>query len=84
MANFVGLDGVKGGKLTGEIVRSVSAAMTALKKNRCVSGAGDYGAWIVWRDDAGKYRCDFSRHCITRADAVVSTKAKAKTGIRFS
>ncbi len=75
MGNLIGLPGVKGGKIADvSFAKSVSGAMKVLRTHRAVTGAGDHGAWTVWRDDDGKYRCDFSRHRVTVNEIVADTK----------
>lgn len=61
IGQFENLPGVLGGKLTGPIVMGGRAAMKALNRWRIVSGSGDHGAWTVWLDDAGAYRCEFAQ-----------------------
>lgn len=76
MAHFEGLEGVEGGELEGPIVMGGRAAMKALTRHRIVSGCGDNGAWTVWQDDKGAYRCDFCRHRKTINAAVFTSKSK--------
>lgn len=77
MGNLINLPGVKGGKIEDvSFASSVSGAMAVLRTERAVTGAGDRGAWTVWRDDAGDFRCEFTRYCIT-ADALTTDTKKA-------
>lgn len=79
MGNLINLPGVNGGKIENvRFARSPSGAMAVLKTDRAVTGAGDNGAWTVWRDDEGNYRCEFSRYCAT----VNGLTCKAKAEVR--
>ncbi len=78
---YVGLDGVRGGKINPRgkhFARSISGVMTILRKGRVCSSAGDNGAVTVWRDDAGFYRCDFSRWGRTINCQTVASKAAVR------
>lgn len=80
MANLVNLPGVLSGRISDvPMERSVSGALKALVSHRAVTGAGDHGAWTVWRDDVGAYRCKFSRYMMTVNEAVFGTKAQVKS-----
>lgn len=60
---LVDLPGVAGGVIEDAMfAKSVSGAINVLRKHRAATGAGDYGAWTIWRDDNGHIRCEFSRH----------------------
>jgi hypothetical protein len=77
MARYVGLPGVKGGVLESDasFKKSVSGFIRGLTPtNRVVSGACDYGAITVWRDDDGMYRADFCRRMIVIDGIVVKKK----------
>lgn len=61
---YVGLAGVAcGTSLFGPSVETVEEAFDALKSHRVASNDGDHGAVTVWVDDAGAYRCAFTRNC---------------------
>jgi hypothetical protein len=60
--DFADLPGIRGGKARGPMAASATAFIAALRSHRVVSGAGDHGSVTVWRDDAGKLRCAFSRY----------------------
>ncbi len=64
MGDYVGLEGVKGGKLKGPsfVKQDITAFKKALDKARVCSTASDEGAITVWIDDDGYYRCDMSRY----------------------
>lgn len=73
------LPGVSAGTIEiSQISSSVSGAMRDLRAQRAATGAGDHGAWTVWLDDAGKYRCEFSRHQVPVNEATYLTL----TGVR--
>ena len=83
MGDLVGLPGVAGGRIKDvQWASSVSGAMRVLLTERAVTGAGDHGAWTVWKDDAGLYRADFSRHHITLSETTFVTKAGVKDWLR--
>lgn len=85
MGRFVNLAGVEGGVIEGDqgrFVGTVSQAMKALREVRLCSAAGDHGAVTVWRDDAGLFRCDFSRHRNTVATALWSKKVEVQAWLR--
>lgn len=75
---YVGLDGVRGGKLNPRgkhMARTAAGLMAILKKGRICSAAGDNGSVTVWRDDKGQYRCEFSRWLSCVDSQVFTTKA---------
>lgn len=79
MGQLINLPGVKDGTITDVVfARSVSGAMKSLVQHRAVTGAGDHGAWTVWRDDDGRFRCDFSRFRCTVAEKELSTKREVR------
>lgn len=62
IASFSGMPGVRRKRLRGPIVGySVTEFMAQLRNYRTVSAAGDHGSVMVYRDDAGKFRCAFCR-----------------------
>lgn len=75
IAEYHSLDGVEGGRLKGPMARTVSGFKNGLTNHRACSGAGDHGAVIVWRDDAGGYRCAFQRFQNTIASVCLESKA---------
>jgi hypothetical protein len=58
---FSGLNGIRRGRAKGVMVNSVTGFMSALRKHRVATDAGDHGAITVWRDDAGNYQGAFTR-----------------------
>lgn len=60
MGILSGLPGVRG-DLEAEFASSVTGALDAIKHCRAVTGAGEHGAWSLWVDDDGMYRCEFCR-----------------------
>ena len=63
------------GELDCVIVRSVTAAKKVLRKGLAATGAGDNGAWHVWRDDNGELRGEsFCR--MVKQDSRVFTNIK--------
>ena len=83
MGDLVGLPGVKGGKIKNvKHASSVSGAMRVLRVERAVTGAGDHGAWTVWKDDDVKVRCDFSRHRMTINEVICTTKKQVEEWLR--
>jgi hypothetical protein len=83
MGDLVGLPGVKGGKITNvRYAETVSGAMRILRTDRATTGAGDHGAWTVWKDDDGQFRCDFSRWGMTIAEAKFDKKKDVEAWLR--
>ena len=83
MGNLVGLPGVVGGTIKDvPMARTVSGALRALRTSRAVTGAGDFGAWTVWKDDAGQWRCDFTRHHSTINEATARTNVEIEAWLR--
>lgn len=82
LCDFHSLPGVKGGRLRGPMARTISGFRQALVANRCCSAAGDHGAVMVWRDDAGAWRCAFMRYQATLEAATFSSKAAVTTWLR--
>lgn len=71
---FSGLKGVKD-NLDGPFSpRKVTPFMNLLKTNRLVSASGDTGCLVVYRDDDGNFRGDFSRHMWPLSEKVFRTK----------
>lgn len=83
MGNLVGLPGVAGGKIEDvQMASSVSGAMKVLRTDRAVTGAGDHGAWTVWKDDEGAYRCEFQRHYCTLNQSTYTQKKNVQGWLR--
>ncbi len=82
MGDLVGLPGVKGRIENVKYADSVSGAMKAFKTERAVTGAGDFGAWTIWKDDEGRYRCDFSRYCATVNTEMFGTKVGVREWLK--
>jgi hypothetical protein len=61
MPTLKGLPNTKRDKAC-EIVRSVSAVLSVLRRHKGAVGAGDYGSVTIWIDDAGDYRCEATRY----------------------
>lgn len=72
------LPGVKRGTLRGPMARGVSGFMKALERHRVVADTGDYGSAMVYRDDAGDYRCKY----MVRWSEVDASTLKTKTAVR--
>lgn len=77
MGTYVDLDGIKGGRAEGPMVRSVSGFATALRSHRVASAAGDSGAVTVWIDDDGFIHCDHSAYQRTVEKRIFNRKAHA-------
>lgn len=74
MGMYVGLEGVKGGKLEGPMARTINGFKVALREHRVCSAAGDNGAVTVWQDDEGAWRCVFTRWRSVVEETVLGTK----------
>jgi hypothetical protein len=80
MGRFVNLTGVNGGVLEGSFEHhfsTITGAKRILKTERICATAGDAGAVTIWIDDAGAYRCRFSRHGATENEECFGAKFKA-------
>lgn len=82
MGLYINLDGVKGGKLEGPMVASVSGFMTALRSHRVASAAGDSGAITVWIDDQGLIHCDRSAFQVTQEKQVFNRKSHVQKWLK--
>lgn len=79
MAHFTGLAGVRQKKIAGVLVnRTISAFMTAIKKHRVASAAGDMGAITLWRDDRGQLRGAFCRYLSVLSEEQFTSQAAAR------
>ncbi len=74
---FIGLDGVKGGKLKGPLISSVSGVYATLRKYRVCAAAGDHGSITVWLDDVGWCHVGFYRHMARVAEQTFPRKTHA-------
>lgn len=72
------LPGVKRGTLRGPMAKSVTGFMKALEKHRVVADAGDHGAAMVYRDDAGNFRCKY----MVRWSEIDAQTLKTKAAVR--
>jgi len=70
------------GTLTGVMAGSITGIISALKNYRAVSDAGDHGSIMVYRDDAGKYRCLFMVWGITREEKVFISQREVRTWLK--
>ena len=61
------------------MVRSATGFIDKLKSYRAVISAGDNGSCTVWKDDEGKYRCEFTRYMVTK-DAQTFTSLRGVRG----
>lgn len=83
MGDLVGLPGVKGGRIENvRFAQSVSGAMRVLRTGRAVTGAGDDGAWTVYRDDEGCLRCVFHRRHMQLNEATYTKKKNVEAWLR--
>jgi hypothetical protein len=85
MGEYVGLDGVRGGRLKPRgkhIASTVSGFMEILRKKRVCSGAGDDGSATVWRTDKGTYRCEFSRYLSSINSAEFAMKSDVRCWLK--
>jgi hypothetical protein len=74
------LDGVKRKQVKGKFVgQSVSAFMTALKKDKYLISAGDDGSITVWVRDDGRYGYSFDRFMVSQSCGAVKTKKELRT-----
>jgi hypothetical protein len=64
MGYLIGLPDTAG-KRDCQIVRSVSAALSAIRDGEAATAAGDRGSINVWVDDKGRYRCEAMRYMAT-------------------
>ena len=64
MPTLKGLPGTSG-DVEAFAVRSRSAVLRCLRKQKAATAAGDHGALNVWIDDDGLFRCEFMRRCRT-------------------
>ncbi len=74
LCDFHSPPGVKGGRLKGPMVRTVTDFRHAMVSNRAVSAAGDHGAVMVWKDDHGRWCCRFMRYQRAINDAAFYSK----------
>lgn len=79
---FGSLPGVKGGRLKGPMVGSISGFMSALRKYRVCSDAGDHGSVMVYRDDDGRLRCYFMRWHSIVEEQNYKTKAEVRAWLK--
>lgn len=82
MPRLCGMEGVAGGSLDCSIAYSMTGTMKALMTERAVTGSGDNGAWNVWIDDAGLYRCNFYRYMQLLDVAAFTTKVELRNWLR--
>jgi len=80
---FVGLSGVKRGRLRGVMAESVTGFMKALTSFRICTAAGDHGAATVYRDDAGNWRCCFHVWREPREEQCFKTKAEVREWLKL-
>lgn len=71
------LPGVKRKTLRGKLCKSVTAMMVALYRYRLAAAAGDHGSAMVYRDDAGDFRCMYQVRHQTVDAQTVKTRAAA-------
>ena len=76
------LPGVKAKQVTGVMARTVSGFITALRKYRVVSDAGDHGSVMVYRDDAGLYCCHFARWQVSLEKQRYATQAQVRAWLK--
>lgn len=82
LCDFHSLPGVKTGRLKGPMGRTVTDFRLAMVAHRAVSSAGDHGAVMVWKDDAGQWRARFMRYQATINDAAFPDKASVLSWLR--
>lgn len=73
LATYIGLEGVRRGKLRGSAFESsITGMMRGLRSDRVCSIDGTRGTLTVWRDDAGRIRC-----VLAMAGRIVSSEIKS-------
>lgn len=85
MAEYVGLEGVKGGTIKPRgkhFARTVTGFMGVLRKSRVCSSASDNGAVTVWKADDGTYHCDFGRWRSSINHQTFSSKARVRAWLK--
>lgn len=79
VATFSGMPGVRRKSLKGPIVgASPNQFMTALRKYRTASAAGDHGSVMVYIDDAKQFRCQFHRWTVVNESEAFKFKTQVK------
>lgn len=69
-------------RLKGPQCNSVTELMDALDQFQIASDAGDHGSVIVYRDDAGDFRCAFMRFHATVNEGTFKTKAALRVWLK--
>lgn len=83
MGNLIGLPGVKNGVIEDvKFFQSIEQGMRALRTDRAVTAAADYGAVTVYKDDDDNFRCLFSVHGTDLDDSILTTKKAVKDWLR--
>ena len=77
-----GLDGVSARSVEAVVATSKSGVLTLLGDFRggsqFVTATGQFGALVVWRDDAGLLRAEFMSHCVTRSKWCGKSKSELR------
>lgn len=79
---YRGMPDVRRRSLKGPMVSSVSGFLTALRKHRICSAAGDDGAVNVYRADDGTYRCSFCRYLAYLSNEKFTTKTAVRRWLK--
>lgn len=79
---FHSMPDVRAKRVKGIMANSPSGFITALRKYRAVSDAGDHGSVLVYRDDAGRYRCHFMRWQQTINELQCTSQAEVRGWLR--
>lgn len=65
VVTLIDLPGVKSKETQAVKVTSPSDASQFMRKGMSVAACGNYGTIAVWKDDDGKWRCEFMRNKFT-------------------
>ena len=76
------LPGVKAERVKGTLAKTPTGFLAALQEYRACSDVGDNGSVIVYRDDAGAYRCAFMQWKVTKESQTYTSKAKVRAWLK--
>lgn len=77
------LPGVGDERIEGVIAKTPSGFLAALKRYRACSDGGDHGSVIVYRDDAGAFRCMFMRWKEIEEEQTFTSKSKVREWLKI-